>query len=348
VRVAGEVIEPQARRAAELAEMDRRLATDPDDIEALIHRGWLRIGLSKAAGAVADLERASRLRPDDADARYLLAQAYGQANNLPAERAALETYLTRSADDSVARLRKGVVALRLGRLQEAADDLTRVLEADPGQDGVRYRRAQVWSRLGRLPEALADLDPLIQRYPQDPALFDLRGRVHDRLGHRALSEADRKRAVESPQADPQQYNSLAWRLATGPAESRDPEQALALARKAVTLAPGTAIYLNTLGVAEYRAGRYPEAIATLEKSLAASNGVSDAFDLFFIAMARLRLGQVAQARTDFDRAMRWRRDHPNLTQPGWSEDLDAFQAEAESVLAGPVGELPADVFAGPR
>ena len=89
----------------------------------------------------------------------------------------------------------------------------------------------------------------------------------------------------------------------------------------------------------------PRPIATLEKSLAASHGGSDAFDLFFLAMARHKLGQVAQARADFDRAVQWRRDHPAEPQPGWNEELDAFQAEAEAVLKGPGLELPADLFA---
>ena len=72
----------------------------------------------------------------------------------------------------------------------------------------------------------------------------------------------------------------------------DPDLALVLARKAVAMAPEQGIYLNTLGVALYRAGRYAEAIATVEKSLSASKGESDAFDRFFIAMARRKLGQV--------------------------------------------------------
>jgi hypothetical protein len=54
-------------------------------------------------------------------------------------------------------------------------------------------------------------------------------------------------------------------------------------------------------------------------------------------MARYRLGRVAEARADFDRALKWRRDHPNPAQPGWSEELDAFQAEARALLT----ELPA-------
>jgi Tfp pilus assembly protein PilF len=120
---------------------------------------------------------------------------------------------------------------------------------------------------------------------------------------------------------------------------------LELARKAVELTPGQAIFLNTLGVAQYRAAHYSEAIATLEQSLAASHGGSNAFDLFVLAMARHKHGQVAQAQADFIRALQWRRAHPAEPQPGWNEELDASQVEAEAVLADPSAELPADLFA---
>jgi tetratricopeptide (TPR) repeat protein len=345
VRVIGEVIEPQARRATELAELNRRLAAKPDDAEALIHRGWLFTQQKKWPEATADLEQGLRLRPDDADALFLLAKAYSNTTNLPAARATLETYLARSSDDIDARALKGQVSLQLGRLREAVDDFTKVLDADPGREPVRYRRVQIWLRIGRFQEALADLAPLLEHYPKDPSLYELRSQAHDRLGHREQAQADMKQAVESPMAGAQHYNNLAWRLATGPVALRDPEQALVLARKAVAMAADTAIYLNTLGVALYRAGHYAEAIATLEKSLAASKGESDAFDLFFLAMARHKLGQLGPARADFDRALRWRSERPDLSQPGWSEELDLFRAEAEEVLAVSRAELPANVFA---
>jgi serine/threonine protein kinase/WD40 repeat protein/tetratricopeptide (TPR) repeat protein len=347
VRVIGEVLETQARRAFELAEMNRRLGANPNDAEALIHRAWLRLNLSKPAEAVADLERGVRLRPDDTDARFLLFDACSQANNLGAARAALETYLTRCPDDTDAHVTKGRVAALLRRFPEAADEYTRVLEADPDRDGVRNRRATIMLRLSRFAEALVDINALIKLYPTDAYNFERRGQAHDGLGDREQAQADRKRAAELPQKDARYYNGLAWRLAMGPVLMRDPDRAVAEAHKAVALEPGASVYLDTLGIAQFRAGLYSEAIDTLEKSLAAGECQSGALDLFFLAMARHKLGRVAEARADFDRALRWRRDRSDKSQSQESAELDAFQAEAEAALASAKSDSPDDAFAPP-
>ena len=142
-------------------------------------------------------------------------------------------------------------------------------------------------------------------------------------------------------------NNRAWELANGPGPRRDLERALALAQRAVELAPGEAIYLNTLGVVLYRTGRYAEAIATLERSLAAGRGQSDAFDLFFLAMAHHRLGHQDQARDRYNRAVRWMQQPDNLDArtPGtWP----ASARRPRAVLAGHEGELPDDVFGACR
>ena len=288
-----------------------------------------------------------RLRPGDTDALFLLSQACEKAAKLPAARAALESYLGRCAGDTDARVKKGRLALRLGRLPEAAEEFSRVLEADPGRDIIRSHRAETLLRLGRFAEAVTDLDRLLKRYTKDAALFELRSQAHDGLGDKERAKADRKRAVEYSVTGARSYNDRAWALATGPAASRDPEEALASARKAVALAPGSAMYFNTLGVAQFRAALYADAIETLEKSLALSQGKYDGFNLFFLAMSRRKLGDVAGARADFNRAVRWRRDHPNLSVPQWSAELDAFQAEAEAALADPGAKWPDDVFAPP-
>jgi tetratricopeptide (TPR) repeat protein len=222
-----------------------------------------------------------------------------------------------------------------------------VLKDDPTRNPVRALRAKTLMRLERFADAVTDLDTLIRCYPKDPQFLDLRAQAHDALGDKERANSDRARAAELRRADASNYNKEARTLVTGLAALPDHAQAPAAARKAVALATESALYLNTLGVAQFRAGLYTEAIDTLVKSLAAGKGESDAFDLFFLAMARRKLGQVAPARVDFDNALRWRRDDPNRSKARWFAELDGTQAEAEAALADSVAEWPDDVFAPP-
>ena len=85
------------------------------------------------------------------------------------------------------------------------------------------------------------------------------------------------------------HNNLAWLLATGPEPFRNPTEAVEHARHAVRLARG--------GDLAQHAGRRPLSRGSIrrgdhdpQESLAAGHGQTDAFDLFFLAMAHHRLG----------------------------------------------------------
>jgi serine/threonine protein kinase/WD40 repeat protein/tetratricopeptide (TPR) repeat protein len=346
VRVIGEVVEPQARRAGELAEMDRRLAVNPDDADALIHRGWLFSQQKKWPEAIADLNRRLRLRPEDADARWLLAEAYHETGNLAGALAAMSRLLEQTPDDRDVRFQRGLLALAQDQPGVAEEDFRRVLAAEPDLERARYRRAQALIRLGRHRDALAELDILIPNAPQDYALYLLRGTVREALGDSGQARGDREKTSALLPKDPMELNNRAWTLATGPIDERDPERAVALARRAVALAPGQQLSLNTLGVALYRVGQYAEAVSVLKQSLTAGKGEFDAFDLFFLAMTHRRLGHATEARACFDRAVRWWSERKSLPAQ-YIPELTGFRAEAEEVLAlaGPSAELPADVFA---
>ncbi|MGH7172369.1 MAG: tetratricopeptide repeat protein, partial [Gemmataceae bacterium] len=96
---------------------------------------------------------------------------------------------------------------------------------------------------------------------------------------------------------------------------------------------------NTLGVALYRVGQFANAVPVLERSLREGKGQADAFDLFFLAICHHRLGDAAKAKSYRERAGRWFQLHKNrLTVPGWVEELNAFQSEADAVLAQPPGK----------
>jgi WD40 repeat protein/Flp pilus assembly protein TadD len=346
IHVVGKVLESSARRAAELATLNQQLHSQPDDADALFERADLKLRAMRWSEAIADLELGLRLRPGEPDARLRLAEAYLQTDSLTEAGTALDQHLARAPSDLDARHWRGLVALRLGHSQAAADDFTNVLAADPEHEAARDARARAWLALGRPQDALADLDELIRSHPGDASFIERRGEVHERLGHDEAAGADRARAAELPQPSSWTLNDTASELITGAVYLRDPERAVRLAKKAVALAPSQATFVNTLGIALYRARRYAEAVSTLEQSLAAGRGKSDAFNLFFLAMARHRLGQRVQARDSFDRAVRWWGEQKQLPEP-YAVQLAEFRAEADAVLACPINEIPGDVFGRP-
>ena len=147
---------------------------------------------------------------------------------------------------------------------------------------------------------IADLEAALASQPDQPAI---RGRLAERC------------------------NNYAWSLATTSGSGKNPERALTLARRSVELAPKRAIYLNTLGVAQYRAGQHADAIATLNRSLAAGHGQSDGFDLFFLAMAHWQTGDKSRSLTCYHQAVEWSEQR----QPE-NPELAVFRAEAAALL----------------
>ncbi|WP_309718472.1 CDC27 family protein [Armatimonas sp.] len=93
-------------------------------------------------------------------------------------------------------------------------------------------------------------------------------------------------------------NDRAWALILLPNALKDYKPAVILSERGVQLAPqmppeGRANALNTLGVALYRAGRFHEAIATLEESEAL---LKEPMNTVFLALAHHKLGQQGKAR----------------------------------------------------
>jgi Tfp pilus assembly protein PilF len=189
----------------------------------------------------------------------------------------------------------------------------------PAAGGGPLRRLSVEVRLGNFRQQ-AKADQLVAQ-----ARRDLLSRQP------AAAVAALRDAVRASPSHGEAHNFLAWLLLTGPKPLRNPEEALPLARKALELAPRDPRYLNTLGVALYRAGKPAEAVVRLEKSLATRQGKTAAFDLFFLAMCHAQLGDKEKAKDCFARAVESVEGQKGMPATQ-AEELKAFRREAEEKL----------------
>jgi hypothetical protein len=132
--------------------------------------------------------------------------------------------------------------------------------------------------------------------------------------------------------DPDAFNNASWQIVRVPgATAEQYAQALRYAEAACRMEPENGNSLNTLGIAQYRAGRYQEALATLTRSDQIHSKVgkgSQPADLAFLAMAQHHLGQNAQARSTFARLRQVMKD-PAVAG---NQESVGFQREAEALL----------------
>jgi WD40 repeat protein len=150
-----------------------------------------------------------------------------------------------------------------------------------------------------------------------------------------LSNPERAFALEVAQSrseNPDALNEAAWQVVRTTGLTKE-EYTLALrrAKAAVKAAAGDDIYLNTLGVAQYRLGLYEDALATLAKSEKpkAMQWVQPPV-VAFQAMAHHRLGHKDHRDATLARL------RETMKHPRWVDNFEAqsFLREAETLIRG--------------
>jgi WD40 repeat protein/Tfp pilus assembly protein PilF len=187
----------------------------------------------------------------------------------------------------------------------------------------------------RLEKAVSDYGEALARRSDDSDALVKRASAYVRLGQINKAAADLARALELNPNLADACNELAWIRATGPADLRDPAKALALAQRAVRIAPADRDFRNTLGVVLYRLGQFDGAVDCFRQAAEAADGGATAHDLFFLAMCRHRLGDTPGALDAYEQAERWWAAQRGLSL-SLIDELHAFRAEARSLLGIPL------------
>jgi tetratricopeptide (TPR) repeat protein len=219
------------------------------------------------------------------------------------------------------------------RIAQAAGDNSRritVWEALPDSD-----EAKVLREARGLVEFLSEKDQLLSE--KDLAADRVRETIRRYPG---ISESVRQSALALaehwlPDIDSLQLNNASWDIVRRPdAKPKQYELALNQAETVCKIVKENGDYVNTLGIAQYRMGRYADALATLTKSEklnAANDGsLSHAADIAFLAMAQYQLGKNDEARVTLGR-LREVMKHPNQAK---NAEAQGFLREAEKLIEG--------------
>jgi tetratricopeptide (TPR) repeat protein len=230
---------------------------------------------------------------------------------------------------------RGVAYKNLRQFDKGIADFTRAIELDPKLWQAWFNRGLMYQYVRRFEDAVMDFTKVIDLQPKKADAWRERGLACMRLGFWDKARSDLSQAVELIPNSAFFQNELAWLLATCPDfKFQDPKRAVELATKAVKLTPRQANRWNTLGVAQYRAQNWTEAIAALNQSMELKQGRPSLYDMLFLAMAHGKLAKTEEARKWYDQAIQYLESHQKDLEKdryGWQE-LERFRAEAKALL----------------
>jgi tetratricopeptide (TPR) repeat protein len=153
------------------------------------------------------------------------------------------------------------------------------------------------------------------------------GRAYRRAGDPKAAKEAWIKSIEVCHADPVAHSDIARLLANDPDQHiRDVTRALALAEKAVQLAPKSGECWSTLGLVQYRAGDWKAAVASLGKAAELLDG-GMGMDLFFLAMAHWQSGNKDRAVEFYERGIQWMERYAPL-----DEDLRRLRTESAALM----------------
>jgi WD40 repeat protein/Flp pilus assembly protein TadD len=253
------------------------------------------------------------------------------------------SHLARAADERAnvaeVEVRRGVALAGLGRHPEAARAFSAAIAREPWYGPAWEGRGHALAATGAWDRAANDFDKVIALGPGAPRLWYQLALTRLGMGDPESYRRACKGMVERFAGTNEVAAQLtAWTCVLAPDSLIEPALLVDLAGRALAQSPQQHRFLLTHGAALYRAGRFPEAVAKLNKAASAWKGEGSAWDWLFLAMAHHRLGDTEQARRHLDKAVR-RIDR--ATEAGsaalqWSERLEfsLLRREAEALVNG--------------
>jgi tetratricopeptide (TPR) repeat protein len=182
------------RQFQAMADLNEALRLNPDDVDARMVRARLHLAGHDAAAARADLAIADKTAPSQANARWEIGSLYLRLDDPAAALVQFNQWV--SAHDREVNL-PGVLNSRcwaralLGtELDKALDDCDEAVKSKPDSESYLDSRGLVYLRQGKTDKALADYEAALHIDPKTPWSLYGRGLIHLRKGETVPGNAD--------------------------------------------------------------------------------------------------------------------------------------------------------------
>jgi tetratricopeptide (TPR) repeat protein len=289
----GGFLERRGRRDEAVAVYRAELKNDPDngDLATALARATARRSaappletipegaagalLAPAANLIAErqnelglayLRLALRLDPTLNQAWLLVGDQLGADKDREAVRAAYGRVRPGSPEHAEAQARLAFTYQDEGRIDEALRLIEVAAKARPSDRTIQVAYADLLRAAERWNESAAVVTSVIDREGgvSDWRLLYMRGIALDRAGRWPEAERDLVKAHEANPDEPELLNYLGYAWVD---RGENLQRALGMIQKAVSLRPRSGAIIDSLGWAQYRLGRYDEAVKQLERAV---------------------------------------------------------------------------------
>ncbi len=195
-----------------------------------------------------------------------VADTYRQGKEYAKAQAAAEAALKKFPNERTLHLVHANILADLGKIDPALAEIRKLLDGKNDRD-TYINLAQIYEKAKRFDEmekALGEAQRLSTSKEDTETVMFMRGAMFERQKKFDLAEAEFRKLLEANPSNPGALNYLGYMLADR--NVRLPE-ALEMIQKALAKDPGNGAYLDSLGWAYFRLGRYPEAEDSLRRAI---------------------------------------------------------------------------------
>ena len=277
---------------------------------AYVERATAYAGLHKYDLALADVDFALSISPDDSDARGLRGQipATSELSQADAARrgaalfdrgdydgalAALDRAVSLNPNDGYSLYERGLTWLAKSDYNRALADFNAVLKLQPNTWGALDERGNAYRGRGQYDLAIADYNAAIALYPNGAAIYFDRGQAHALKRDSGLAIADFDRAL---QMQPGVEAYLYARCMIRAAAAIELDKALTDCNRAMQINPDSAADIEARGFVHFKRGEFAPAVNDTGEAIRRDPRRASAF--YVRGLSELRLNQTAAGLAD--------------------------------------------------